>query len=317
MLHIFAGPPSDGQYPLAPLVRDSAGNIYGTTALGGSDGDGTVFKIDTAGNETLLHSFTGFSGGDGCGPAQGLVIDKSGNLFGTTGGCGASSSGTIFEIDSSGNETILHSFGGGDGANPQYGHLIMDNAGNLYGVTSMGGAVGLGVVYEFNIATGTFTLLHSFAGGTDGCYPYGSVVQDKAGNLYGTTLLCGSSLAGTIWKVSTTGKETILHNFSHGPSNGCIPYGGVAVDAKGNLYGVTSGCGANNWGALYELSTTGKFSLLHSFDYWKDGADPMGEVLLTTSGKLFGTTYQGDTHESNCFAGLTQSGCGTVWSYKP
>jgi uncharacterized repeat protein (TIGR03803 family) len=156
VLHSFSGAPSDGAYPEAPLVRDSAGNLYGTTASGGAGGgqggSGTVFKIDTAGKETLLHNFTGNSS-DGCIPLQGLVVDKSGNLYGTTSNCGAGGGGTIFKLDKSDNETVLHSFGGGssDGVYPEYGHLILDTAGNLYGVASGGGSNGQGVVYKLNI----------------------------------------------------------------------------------------------------------------------------------------------------------------------
>lgn len=194
-------------------------------------------------------------------------------------------------------------------------HLILDTAGNLYGVASGGGSNGQGVVYKLNIRSGSFAVLHSFGGGTDGCWPYGSVTRDKAGNLYGITWACGASsnYYGTIWKVSTTGQETILHNFSYTFSDGCYPYAGVTLDSKGNLYGVTSGCGANNWGALYKLSATGRFVLLHSFDYWM-GADPIGEVLRTTTDTLFGTSFEGGANAGTCGQ---QYGCGTVWSYVP
>jgi uncharacterized repeat protein (TIGR03803 family) len=131
------------------------------------------------------------------------------------------------------------------------------------------------------------------------------VVRDNAGNLYGTTNGCGSTGNGTIWKVSEKGKETILHNFAGGSSDGCYPYGGVARDTKGNLYGVTYACGANGYGALYKLSTSGRLTLLHSFDY-SDGILPIGEVLRNGKGTLYGTTYMGGTY-----------GYGTVWSYVP
>jgi uncharacterized repeat protein (TIGR03803 family) len=137
------------------------------------------------------------------------------------------------------------------------------------------------------------------------------VVQDNAGNLYGTTEFCGSnSDYGTVWKVSKEGKETILHRFT-GTSDGCYPYAGLARDAKGNLYGVAYGCGAGkseNWGVLFELSARGRFTLLHSFGTGSDGVWPVGEVLRTTNGTLFGTTAYGGTY------GLYG---GTVWSYVP
>jgi uncharacterized repeat protein (TIGR03803 family) len=309
-LYSFSG--SDGAGPIGPLVRDMDGNLYGTTAYGGRNDYGTVFKIDTAGNHTVLHKFTG--GADGCSPEQGLIISKSGGLFGTTYGCGANRGGTIFKINRAGKFTVLHTFTGGsaDGAGPAYGHLKMDRFGNLYGVTSNGGAHdGVGVVYELN-KDGTFTVLYSFVFNYgDGWYPDGSVAMDKFGNLYGTTLSGGSATCGTIWKVSKKGKETILHTFGLSSSDGCSPFGGVVRDPKGNLYGVTDGGGATGAGALYQLSPKGEFTLLCSFGSGSDGTYPVGEVLRTASGTLFGTTAGGGIGDCK---GDT---CGTVWSYVP
>ena len=309
VLHTFSGSP-DGTNPVGPVVRDMAGNFYGNSSYGGSSGNGTVFRIDTARTETVLYSFTGNS--DGCYPWQGLVRDKAGDLYGTTSSCGSSGYGTIFKVNSAGAFTLLHSFTGrsSDGAYPYFGHLTMDKAGNLYGVTSGGGAHGNGVLYELS-KSGTFRVLHSFAGGTsDGCAPSGSVTQDKAGTFYGTTEYCGSSKAGTIWEVSKTGKETILHNFAGGTSDGCNPAAGVTRDPKGNLYGVTYGCGANGDGALYELSAGGTLSLLYSFGGSDASSGPIGEVLRTAKGTLFGTTL---TPSPPC----CENTYGTVWSYVP
>jgi uncharacterized repeat protein (TIGR03803 family) len=295
-----------GAVPRAPVILDQAGNIYGTTWYGGSVGYGAVFKIDTAGNETALYSFEGQN--DGWYPEQGLAMDNAGNLYGTASDIGGSSDdGTIFKVDSAGNFTDLHDFAGGpSGANPQYGRMTMDAAGNLYGVTQYGGAYGQGLLYKFS-NSGAFTVLHNFKGGTrDGCRPYGSVALDEQGNFYGTTSYCGSNNAGTIWKVSKKGKETILHNFAGAPKDGCFPYGGVARDSDGNLYGATYSCGSHSYyGALYELSASGKLTLLHSFDH-SDGEYPVGEVLRTAQGTLFGTTRDGGTDSH-----------GTVWSYVP
>jgi uncharacterized repeat protein (TIGR03803 family) len=309
VLHTFSGSP-DGTNPVAPVIRDKAGNIYGTSSYGGSSSNGTVFKIDTAGNYTVLYSFTGKS--DGCYPWQGLVRGKAGDLYGTTSSCGSSGYGTIFEVDSGGSFTLLHSFTGrsSDGAYPYYGHLTMDKTGNLYGVTAGGGASSNGVVYELR-KNRTFRVLHSFAGGTsDGCAPSGSVLQDKTGNFYGTTEYCGSSKDGIIWEVTKTGKENILHNFAGGSSDGCNPAAGVTRESKGNLYGVTYGCGANAYGALYELSAGGTLSLLYSFGGADSSSAPIGEVLRTAKGTLFGTAL---TPSPPC----CEDTYGTVWSYVP
>lgn len=307
---------NDGGNPGSGLVLDSAGNLYGTTFYGGAEQCGVVFKIDAAGKESVLHAFTG---ADGCNPAQGLVMDKARNLYGTT-AFSAFSYGTVFKLDSAGNETILHKFGGGssDGASPYMGHLLMDEAGNLYGVTYYGGSTGCtygsscGVLYKLS-KKGTFTLLHRFAGGTsDGCNPFGTVAIDKKGNLYGTTSYCGSSGGdgfGTVWKVNKTGTETILHNFAGGTSDGCNPYAGVVRDSEGNSYGTTMSCGTSiDGGTVWKLSAEGTLTLLHSFD-WSDGARPDGEVLRTANGELFGTTSDGGSGNGYYL--------GTVWSYKP
>jgi uncharacterized repeat protein (TIGR03803 family) len=313
VLHSFCSYPNcvDGAHPGAPLVPDNTGQFYyGTTAEGGSrincfSGCGVVFKIDTTGNETVLHKFAGGTS-DGCAPFQGLVRDTAGNFYGTTIFCGAHNQGTIFKIDSAGNETILHNFAGGSHAGNGDGHLAMDKAGNLYGLAA-GSQVNCnndcGMLYELS-AKGKFTILHRFAGGTtDGCYPEGSVVRDKAGNLYGTTVECGSNNYGTIWKVSNTGTETIVHNFAGG-ADGCYPWAGVARDSKANLFGVTYGCGAGSGGTLYELSAKGRLILLHSFA-GTDGVNPVGEVLRTAKGVMYGTASSGGY------------GPGTVWKYMP
>jgi uncharacterized repeat protein (TIGR03803 family) len=310
VLYNFAGPPSDGAFPSTTVTRDKAGNIYGTTYYGGSSGQGTVFKIDTHGNEKVLYSFTGSS--DGCLPDQGLVRDSAGSLYGTTygkldGQCFSSNYGTIFKLGSAGDFTVLHTFAGppSDGGSPSGGHLTMDKAGNLYGVTGDGGGTaclyGCGVLYELS-KKGKFRMLHSFAGGTsDGCYPVGSVARDIYGNLYGTTNGCGSKGYGTIWKVSAAGKETVLHEFD--ASDGQYPTGGVVRDSKGNLYGVT-GYGGRGFGTLYELSAKGTLMVLHSFE-GTDGVLAQG-VLRTTKGTLFGTTVKSGAYDG-----------GTVWSYVP
>jgi len=303
VLYTFSG--ASGDEWNGPLARDSQGNLYGTSWAAGTNGFGNVFKIDTAGNETVLYNFTG--GSDGCDPMQGLILDESGSVYGTTEGCGSSSDGTIFKVDSAGKFTLLHSFTGApsDGAYPQNGYSTVDESGNSYGLTASGGAHNHGVLYESS-GSGTLTLLHSFAGGkSDGCLPLGSVQSDKFGNLYGTTFECGSHNLGTIWKVSRKGKETILHNFAGGASDGCGPQAGVVLDSKGNLYGITLACGAHNYGALFRLSAKGRLTLLHSFDD-SDGAYPIGELLRTAEGTVFGTTVSGGSYYD-----------GTVWSYVP
>ena len=311
VLYSFTGTP-DGGTPMAPVLLDESGNIYGTTQYGGGSkncplGCGTVFMIDAAGKATVLHSFTGRS--DGCYPDQGVIRDAAGNLYGTTYGC-SPTRGTIFKIDSAGLFTVLHTFAGfpADGSGPIFGQLARDNSSSLYGVTTQGGAYNAGVVYKVS-ETGVLKILHSFGGGSDGCEPLGSVLW-ASGTLYGTTSGCGANNGGTIWEINAAGKETILHQFNGGTSDGCAPDGGVTLDSKGNLYGTTTSCGAHNQGALYQLSASGRLTLLHSFEK-PGGLSPHGEVLLTTEGELLGTSLDGGPGPCEGY------GCGTVWSYQP
>jgi uncharacterized repeat protein (TIGR03803 family) len=251
LLHEFTGA-SDGEYPYAGLIRDSAGNLYGTTYAGGASGFGTVFKVDTTGKETILHSFTG-GAADGEYPFAGLVRDAAGNLYGTTQNGGAFNYGTVFKLDATNKETLLYSFSGGvDGGYPYYGYLVRDSAGNLYGTTFEGGAFNYGVVFKLD-KTGKETVLYSFAGGTkDGEYPYGGVVRDPSGSLYGTTYLGGAFSEGTVFKVGTTGKETLLRSLAYSTDGG-YPYDGLVRDSAGNLYGTTDAGGPAGAGTVFKL----------------------------------------------------------------
>jgi uncharacterized repeat protein (TIGR03803 family) len=181
------------------LILDMAGNLYGTTSSGGASSFGTVFKLDTTGKETVLHSF----GADGGDPEAGLVRDAAGNLYGTTRRA-LSNLGMVFKLDTTGTETVLYGFmGGTDGIDPE-ADLVRDTAGNLYGTTSSGGPSNLGTVFKLD-STGKETVLHSFTGGTDGETPVAGLVQDVAGNLYGTNVVGGGASgqgAGVLFKLT-------------------------------------------------------------------------------------------------------------------
>jgi uncharacterized repeat protein (TIGR03803 family) len=292
---------TDGQYPYAPLVRDAAGNLYGTTQYGGASNIGVVFKLTPGGKETVLHSFTG--GSDGVYPYAGLYRDAAGNLYGTTENGGTANLGVVFKISKTGKETVLHSFTGGpnDGSYPSSAGFYMDAKGNLYSVASQGGTSGEGVLYKLG-PKGKLTVLHSFtAGTTDGCYPYGTPAVDANGNMYGGTGGCGTSNMGVVWKVSKNGTETILHNFS-GASDGQSPLAGVILDADGNIYGSTNTGGASGFGTAFEIHKNGKFTLLHDFTGGTDGKYLYGGLILDPEGRVYGTTINGGT-----------GGYGTVW----
>src|ERR1039458_2139898 len=200
VLHNFNPSAPRGQYPYAGVIRDSAGNLYGTTWAGGTGGAGVVYKLDpaiqTPGGwlETVLYSFTG--GADGGYPNAGVIRDSAGNLYGTTtyggSGEGSAGSGVVYKLDTAGQETVLYTFtGGADGSQPAAG-VIRDAAGNLYGTTPYGGTGGAGVVYKLD-TSGHETVLYSFTGGGDGGNPGGRVICDSARNFFGTTWVGGQS----------------------------------------------------------------------------------------------------------------------------
>lgn len=246
VLYNFAGTP-DAANPLEGLVRDSAGNLFGTTNRGGTVAAGTVFKLDTAGNETVLHNFG--EGPEGQYPQGPVILDSGGNLYGTV--PDAAAGGTVFKIDSAGNFVVLYTFKGGpDGSSP-VGRLVQDREGNLYGTTYFGGAFGLGAVFRLD-KDGRETVLYSFAGGRDGANPLGGVIRDSSGNFYGTTYLGGISNQGTIFKLDKTGHETVLHRFTGG-RHGANPSVAVVMDSAGNLYGTTNRSGAYGAGVVFEL----------------------------------------------------------------
>ncbi len=253
VLHKFTGDP-DGYFPESLLVDDKAGNLYGTTSVGGANGLGAVFKIGKTGKETILYSFTG--GSDGCFPYPGVIRDSAGDLYGVAseGGDGFCNSGVgvVFKVDTTGGETVLHTFGGGsDGANPSSA-LIFDSHGNLYGTTQNGGSeacggTGCGTVFEVS-PDGDETVLYAFCSLSDcadGEGPlFGPLVIDRGGNLYGTTIFggaysnCNGGTCGAVFELDASGKETVLHSFTGG-ADGAVPYAGLTMDSHGNLYGTT------------------------------------------------------------------------------
>ena len=244
VLYGFAGRP-DAANPEEGMVRDSAGNLYGTTNRGGAIDAGTVFKLDAAGHETVLHSF---GGPEGSYP-QGPVVFDSGNLYGTV--PNAAAGGCVYQIDKSGNFRVLYTFRGGADGHAPTSILVLDELKNIYGVTSDGGTHGFGTVFKLE-KTGKKTTLYNFKGGWDGKWPSG-LIRDESGNLYGTMGAGGDSNQGTIFKLDRSGHKKVLYRF-RGGKDGAYPYGGVVRDSSGNLYGTTYWGGAYNQGTIYKLS---------------------------------------------------------------
>jgi uncharacterized repeat protein (TIGR03803 family) len=316
-------------------AADESGNLYGITY---PTGHGTVFELSPAGNgwtEKTLHTFLGTP--DGLEP-NGLVRDSAGNLYGTTfyggthtaTGCYAHC-GTAFELspnsDGSWTETILYNFTGGqDGGNP-WGGLVFDKSGNLYGVTPFSG-LNKGTVFRLSPSNGSwsYTRLYSFGeGGTqDGKYPYSNVTVDSDGNLYGTTAGGGTSHAGTVYELTPSASgdwtETILHQFGSVKNDGYYPEGGLIFDAQGNLYGVTGYGGgqckeesALGCGTVFELKPTQsgwQETILYRFRGYPDGATPNYTLVFDDGGNLYGASSGGGP--ASCLGP-----CGTVFKLTP
>jgi uncharacterized repeat protein (TIGR03803 family) len=321
-LHKFWGR-SDGHQIYGDVTFDKAGNLYGTTAAGGTFNRGTVFQLtpnsDGSWAETLLHSFNS-DGKDGNNPLSGIAVDSAGNLYGLTESGGVYDEGTVFEVSPNGDgtwsESVLYSFYAGL---PQ-GDLIFDSAGNLFGTTTNGGLYYKGSVFELSPngdGTWSETDLHSFnQDGKDGYNPEAGVIFDPAGNLYGTTFNGGASDEGTVFELIPNGDgswtENLLHSFVPNRKDGYWPQCSLVLDPAGNLYGTTELGGSNGgYGIVFRLSPNGhggwKEKVLHSFGRdGKDGHFPDARLIRDAAGSLYGTTNQGGVF-----------GLGTVFKMKP
>jgi uncharacterized repeat protein (TIGR03803 family) len=337
---------ANGAAPQASLVRDSAGNLYGTTYVGGAYGWGTAFKLappapgQTAWTRTTLVNFNSTGGAY---PHAGLLRDSGGTLYGTTSIAGGGSAyGTVFKLvppasgQTAWTRTTLVTFDYDTNGGFLQGNLVRDSAGNLYGTTSQGGAyrdgsgVGYGTVFKLappaaGHTAWTLTPLVNF-NYTNGAYPYAGLVRDAAGNLYGTTSLGGAYDYGTVFKLAppasgqTAWTRTTLVNFNG--ANGANPYAGLVRDSAGNLYGTTSGGGAyqdvygNGYGTVFKLAppsaghTAWTRTTLVNFN-GANGAVPYAGLVRDSAGALYGTTMNGGA-STNCTLG-----CGTVFKLAP
>ena len=317
--YTFSGP--DGSFPNGDLIRDAAGNLYGTTQFGGTSNRGVVFKLSPNGQQKVLYNFTG--GTDG-GVPIGRLLARGSSLYGITalGGDPACLCGTVFQLDRSGQLTVLHSFAGGmDGAQnqgqPELGLVLID--GNFYGAASFGGVLGCdgtlgcGVIFQVT-PDGTESVLYRFTAQADGGFPQ-ELISDAAGNLYGETggsYMAGN--AGTIFKMDTAGNLKTLYTFPGG-AMGTSPRWRL-TRANGQLHGVTQfggdtttcALGSIGCGVVFKLDTSGNEKVLHTFGQKaNDGEEPSG-ALLHTAGSFYGVTVYGGIKNSTC-----PFGCGVVY----
>jgi len=365
VLYTFKGG-DDGAQPNG-VFRDVKGDLYGTTSDGGGASDaGVVFEVDTSGHETVLYTFTG--GNDGGSSDAGVTLGQDGNLYGTTDGGGSANAGVVFKVDKYGHETVLHTFERGPlGNQPYLAGVILDADYNLYGTTSFNAAGGVGAVYKLD-RSGNATVIYAFPGIADGQYPYnsgvslgsdgrlygatfyggqhgagvlyqldgngcervlyafdlssangygqpiGNVIRDAAGNFYGTTFIGQANMgygSGVVYKVNAYGHATVLHNFTGGADGG-NPYGGVILDSKGNVYGTASGGGAAGDGVVFKIDTSGKETVLYSFTGGSDGGSPLGSIISDSAGNLYGTTNGGGASGAGVVFKVDRSGNETV-----
>jgi uncharacterized repeat protein (TIGR03803 family) len=323
---------ADGKYPYAGVILDAEGNLYGTTQWGGTTnwecvyGCGVVFKITQSGAESVLYKFD-FIGAPAVTPRKGwdpdgafsyasLIFDAQGNLYGTTHngggtGCKNTGCGIVFELTASGTENVLYRFSGADGAYP-FGSLTFDSNGNLYGTTLGGGAYGLGTVFELTHG-GTEKVLHSFSGGADGSGPGANVIFDQEGNLYGTTVYGGDYGQGTVFKITSAGKETVLYTFTGGADGG-QPSGNLIIDQSGNLYSTTEYGGTGTYypgGTVFKLTSTGSETVLHSFCFQtecEDGGFPHAGLVMDAEGNLYGMTTGGGYGDAGIIFEVSKTG---------
>jgi uncharacterized repeat protein (TIGR03803 family) len=300
---------TDGAYSYAVLVQATNGNLYGTTAQGGTNGSGTVFKITPGGTLTTLHSFCSDypSCTDGADPYAGLVQAANGDLYGTAYNGGANGYGAVFKITPSGTLTTLYSFCSQtnctDGAGPEAG-LVQAANGDLYGTTYSGGTSSAGTIFKIT-PSGTLTTLHSF-NGEDAGGPVAGLVQAANGDLYGTTQGGGTNGGGTIFKITPSGTVTTLYSFC--PQTPCrdggAPDAGLVQAANGDLYGTTYGGGTNGHGTVFKITQGGTLTTLYSFcsqTNCTDGETPFAGLVQAADGDLYGTTIDGANGNGTIF----------------
>lgn len=314
MIYSFAGD-TDGEYLDTELAMDKAGNLYGTTVQGGDFASGTVFQVTPAGVHHVLYSFTG--GSDGGEPYKGVTIDAEGNLYGTavTGGSGCveGGCGVVFKLtNSAGNwkQTVIHAFNGSDGEGPG-SPVAFDRHGNIYGTTPIGGANGLGVVYQLqpDRAGGwNFAVIHTFTGGADGAGGSASrLLVTRSGKILGTCTTGGANNLGNVFEMFFHGGQwqfKTLYSFKGYPNDGALPYAGVIFDGKGSLYGTTYYAGTHGLGTVYKLSNENGIwteSVVYNFKGGTDGDSPIATLVKDQSGNLYGTTSDGG---ASCSCGV-------------
>jgi uncharacterized repeat protein (TIGR03803 family) len=294
---------SIGCLPFGGLIQANNGSFYGTASLGGPNGVGTVFQMDSNGLAKLVYAFpnaTNFNApSNGSLPYAALMQGKNSLLYGTATYGGTNADGTVFDLTTNGSGITAWPLNSANIGNLPFGGLVQGSDGNFYGTTWGNGALGIrfeppyGTVLKLT-ASGYLTNIHTF-GYEDGANPSSTLVQGGDGNFYGTTWGGGAHGGwGTIFKITPTGLLTSLFSFAN--TNGAEPYAGLAQDSGGNFYGTTFAGGAYGAGTVFKLAADGTFTSLYSFTGGNDGSNCFGGLLLASDGNLYGTTQNGGVY---------------------
>ncbi|MBV9571361.1 MAG: hypothetical protein JO056_08980 [Alphaproteobacteria bacterium] len=315
---------ADGEYTDTDVVRDAAGNLYGSSVQGGTHASGTVWQLHPNGDgtwtHTVLYNFTG--GADGAEPYKGVTLDAAGNLYGTavTGGGGVCEGGcgVAYKLtkDSGGSftQSVIHQFQGTDDGQGPGARLTVDDSGNVYGMAPIGGVNGMGTIYQMTPAQHgkyKFKVLYAF-NGADGIGGSAGALVLRSGDLYGAATAGGANGSGSIYRLKQNKmgrwKFAVLYSFKEEPDGG-FPYGGLTFDALGNIYGTTYYAGENDVGCVWQLSPhkgRWKEQVLYSFQGGADGAASIANVNFDSAGNLYGTTSEGGA-----------AGTGVIFKLKP
>jgi len=309
---------SDGYVPQGGLTLAPDGFFYGTTLESGDGNGGTVYRLSTNGEFSVVYPFSGLA--DGGTPHAGLTLASDGFLYGTTITGGTNNSGVIFRVSTNNSFEVVHTFsnaGTNDGYAPN-APLVQATDGWLYGTTAQGGVNSVGNIFRVS-PEGEITNLYSFSG-EEGYEPMAPLFQASDGNFYGTAALGGSNNMGTIFKMTPAGVLTPLYAFSAAPNltnlDGTQPLGGLVQGGDGALYGVTSGGGTFNGGTIYRITTNGAFSVIHSLDLNLEGADSSASLIVGSDGKMYGTTqYSGPAGNGSVFQVTTNGAVRLLYSF--
>jgi len=281
------------------IAQGRDANLYSTSPNANSSANGTVFAITPSGTLTVLYGFI-----DGNLPKSGLTLGTDGNFYGTTFQA-TSDSGEVFKVTPSGSLTVLHTFTNGNDGGAPVAPPIEGTDGNFYGTTTTGGANGWGTVYKIT-SSGTLATIYSFVDWAHGVDQWAPLVQGTDGDFYGVTYEGGSSGGGVAYKITASGKFTLLSNLSG--IGGTV--GPLVQGSDGNFYGTTFQGGANSFGTVFKMTPSGKLTVLHNFS-GTDGSGPYAGLTLANDGNFYGVTYEGG-NSTNC-----QSGCGTIFQISP